>query len=263
MADFSAKDVQRLRQTTGAGMMDAKRALTEAAGDFEVAAKWLREKGLAQQEKRKDRENTEGTVAVGTAAGAVAIAQLRSETDFVAKNPDFKGLVEEIAQRVAAEGDDAIDQLTSRIDDLKVSLKENIELGEVVRFEAAPGNVLSHYLHVQNERGVNAVLVELAGGTEEQARELAMHVAFARPPYLARPDVPETEIAEKRQEYENISRNEGKPEQALPKIVEGRLGGFYREVCLLEQKFVKDEKQTVEQYLGDAKVVRFAQVEIG
>lgn len=263
MSDFTAKDVQALRQATGAGMMDAKRALQENDGDSEAAAKWLREKGLADTKKRQDRANDQGAVAVATGDDTAAIVELKSETDFVAKSDQFKALAQELADLVAANGEDAAEQKKDEIDELKVTLKENIELGRIVRFEAAPGNVLDSYLHVQNERGVNAVLVELAGGDLELAHDITVHIAFARPEYLTRDEVPADQVAEERKALEDLTRAEGKPEQALEKIVEGRLGGWYADRALLDQKFVRDEKQTVAKHLGDAEVVRFAQVVVG
>ena len=263
MADFTAKDVQRLRQQTGAGMMDAKNALQETSGDFEAAAKLLRERGLASTSKRSDRENAQGAVAVALTDNAGAIVQLRSETDFVAKSPDFVKLVQELADLVAEKGEGAVAERQDDVDSLKVTLKENIDLGQVVRFEAAAGAVIDSYLHIQNDRGVNAVLVELQGGTKEQAHDVAVHIAFARPEYLSRDEVPAEAVEEARKELEAISRNEGKPEAALPKIVEGRMNGWYKERVLVDQSFAKDEKQTVAQVLGDAKVTRFSQVTIG
>ncbi len=265
MADFDAKDVKRLRDQTGAGMMDAKRALTSSDGDFEAAARWLREQGLAAQQKRADRENAEGAVALAVDDSVAAIVELRSETDFVAKSPEFTRLADDLAAAVAAGGEEAVAELAGRLDDLKVTLKENLEVGRVVRVEAAEGNVLDTYLHVQNGRGKNAVVVELAGGDPALAHEVAVHIAFARPRHLRRDEFPADVVAAKRAELEALSRNEGKPEAALPKIVEGRLSGFFKEApggALLDQAFVKDEKQTVAQALGGASVVRFVQVEI-
>ncbi|HUQ38922.1 MAG TPA: translation elongation factor Ts [Acidimicrobiales bacterium] len=263
MAEFTAKDVQRLRQVTGAGMMDAKKALTENGGDFETSAKWLREKGLASSAKRADRDASEGAVAVASAPAGAAIVELRSETDFVAKSDQFKNLAAELAELVAADGDDAVAKRQTEIDDLKVTLKENIDIGRVVRFEARPGAVVDTYLHIQSGRGKNAVMVELEGGDESLAHDIALHIASSRPRYLRREDVPEAEIQAERDTLEGITRNEGKPEAAVPKIVEGRMNGFFKDSCLLEQSFVKDEKQTVQQILGGATVTRFAQVEIG
>jgi elongation factor Ts len=266
MTDFSAKDVKALRDQTGAGMMDAKRALTENDGDFGAAARWLREKGLAAQEKRADRHNAEGAVALAVHGDVVAIVELRCETDFVAKSSSFTELADELAAAVAERGEEVTSELAGRLDDLKVTLKENLEIGRVVRLEAAPGNVLDTYLHVQNDRGKNAVAVELADGDRSLAHDIAVHIAFARPAHLRREEFPPEVVAAKREELENLSRNEGKPEQALPKIVEGRMNGFFKERpggALLDQPFVKDESQSVAQVLDGASVVRFAQVEVG
>ena len=263
MAEFTAKDVQRLRQVTGAGMMDAKKALTENDGDFEAASKWLREKGLASSAKRSDRENTEGAVAAVVAEEGAAIVELRCETDFVAKSPQFVELADELAALVAAKGEGAVAERQDQIDDLKVSLKENIDVGRVVHIPAKPGVVLDSYLHIQSDRGKNAVLVALEGGDQSLAHDIALHIASNRPRYLSRDEVPESEVAAERETLEAITRNEGKPDAAVPKIVEGRMNGFFKDVCLLEQSFVKDEKRTIQQVLGDATVARFAQVEIG
>jgi elongation factor Ts len=263
MAEFTAKDVQRLRQSTGAGMMDAKKALEENNGDFEEAATWLREKGLASSAKRADRESSEGAVSLARSGDVAALVELRSETDFVAKSPEFVSLADELAQLVADKGDDAVATKADAVDNLKVTLKENISLGRVVRFEAAPGNVLDTYLHVQSDRGVNGVLVELKGGSQELAHDVAVHIAFARPTYLRREEVPEADVEAEKKTLEAISRNEGKPEAALPKIIEGRINGWFKERVLLEQPYAKDDKQTISQLVGDAQIVRFAQIEIG
>lgn len=263
MPDFTAKDVQALRQATGAGMMDAKRALEENGGDAEAAAKWLRERGLAKAGAREDRDNSQGTVAIAEHDGAAAIAELKCETDFVAKSDQFSNLVQEIAALVAAEGEEAASTKAEAIDDLKVVLKENIELGRVVRIEAADGNVVDTYIHRQDGRGVLGVIVELEGGTEELAHDIAVHVAFTKPGYLTRDEVPADAVAKQREEFTDLTRAEGKPEAALDKIVEGRLTGWFKERVLLEQSFVKDEKQTISKLLGDAKIARFALVAIG
>ena len=265
MADFTAIDVKRLRDQTGAGMMDAKKALTTCEGDAEAAASWLRERGLAAQDKRSERESSEGAVALAVHDSTAAIVELRSETDFVAKAPEFTGLADDIAAAVAERGEGAAGEFDDRLDDLKVTLKENIRLGRVVRIAAAEGNVLDTYLHVQNDRGKNAVVVELAGGDRALAHDVAIHIAFARPAHLTRDEFPPEVVASRRKELEALTRNEGKPEQALGKIVEGRMQGFFKGVpggALLDQPFVKDEKQSVGHALGPATVVRFSQVEI-
>ena len=263
MPDFTAKDVQALRQSTGAGMMDAKKALQENAGDAEAASKWLREKGLAKSAAREDRDNSQGTVAVSLVDGVAAIAQLKCETDFVAKSDQFASLVQEIATIVAIEGEDAASKKAEAIDDMKVLLKENIELGQIVRFEAGDGNVIDSYIHRQDGRGVLGVIVELQGGTVELAHDIAVHVAFSKPKYLTNDEVPAAEVEAERETLTSITKAEGKPEAALGKIVEGRLGAWFKDQVLIDQPYVKDDKQTIAQLLGGASIVRFAQVSIG
>ncbi len=263
MPEFTAKDVQKLRQLTGVGMLDAKKALEETGGDIDRAITLLREQGKASQAKRADRDASEGAVAIGRADGVASIVQLRSETDFVAKSDQFVALVSSLADQVASKGESAIDERSDEIDNLKLTLKENISVGQVVRIDAPPGGVVDSYLHTQAGRGVNAVIVALDGGTTELAHDIAAHIAFARPLYISRDEVPESEVAAERETVEKIARNEGKPEAALSKIVEGRLGGWYKERVLLDQPYVKDEKQTIAKLLGSATVVRFAQIVVG
>ena len=260
---ISAKDVQRLRQMTGAGMMDCKKALEDTDGDVEKAATALREKGLASSAKREDRESSQGAVAVKITDAGSAIVEIRCETDFVAKSDAFKGLVDELAALVAAKGPDATSEKSSQIDDLKVTLKENIELGRMVHYAANPATVVDSYLHVQNERGVLGVLVEAEGISQEIAHDIAVHIAFAKPDYLTRDEVPADDVEAERKTLEAQTRNEGKPEAALPKIVEGKLNGFFKERVLLEQGFAKDDKQSVQQVIGEGKIVRFAWVKVG
>ena len=271
MAEFSAQDVKRLRDATGVGMMDAKKALTENDGDFETATQWLLEKGLAKSAERSDRENVEGAVAIGTAGRAISAVLLKSETDFVAKSPEFTKLVQDAADLVAAEGEDAIATLQPRLDELKISLKENLDWGRAVRFDPAEGNPTDTYLHVQSDRGVNGVLVELAGGDADLAHQVALHIAFSKPTVLTRDEVDPAEVEEQKALFLKMTQDEGKPEQAWPKIVEGRLKGWYARLgepgkpggVLLDQPWYDDDKQTVAQALGDARIVRFAQVLIG
>jgi elongation factor Ts len=260
---FTAKDVQALRQATGAGMMDAKRALEANDGDMDEAKQWLREKGLAASAKRDDRENAQGLVALVVVGNVGALVKLKCETDFVASSDLFKAEADILAKLVVAGGEDAVATRSAQLDDLKITLKEKIELGDVVRFEAADENILDSYVHMQGGRGVNAVLVEMAGASQSLVHDVAVHIAFARPKYLSRNDVPADVVDKERQTLETISRNEGKPDAALPKIIEGRLNGFFKEVALLDQPYAKDDKQSVAQVIGAATIVRFAQVEIG
>src|SRR5260370_360045 len=150
MSDFTAQDVKALRDATGAGMMDAKRALVENAGDAEAATQWLRERGLGKAAERAGRDNAEGAVAVARAGDSAALVELKSETDFVAKSPDFVGLLDKLAGAVAADGEGAVETFKDAIDDLRLTLKENIEVGKVVRIAAEPGQVLESYVHNQN-----------------------------------------------------------------------------------------------------------------
>ena len=257
---ISAKDVQALRQATGAGMMDAKRALEETDGDFDAAAKSLREKGLAKSVDRSDRENTQGAVAVAADDRAAVIVELKCETDFVAKSPEFLPVLDQLAAAVLADGEGAVEARKDQIDDLKVTLKENIEVGRVVRVELAAGQAVDTYLHKQEGRGVNAVIVVLDGGDAALAHEIAVSAAFSKPRYLSRDEVPQAEADEERATLEGITRAEGKPEQAIEKIVDGRLNAWYKDQALLEQPYAKDDKQTITQLLGDATIARFAQV---
>jgi elongation factor Ts len=258
---FTAKDVQALRQATGAGMMDAKRALEETSGDFDAAAKSLREKGLAKSVDRSDRENAQGAVAVGRGDGVAVIVELKCETDFVAKSEEFLAVLEQLVDAVV--GGDGVDAQKDRVDDLKVKLKENIDVGRVVRVEVGPDQAADTYLHKQEGRGVNAVIVVLDGGDEELAHEIAVSAAFSKPRYLHRDEVPAEDAATERETLIGITRAEGKPEQALEKIVEGRLNAWYKDQVLLEQPYAKNDKQSITQLLGDASIARFAQVYIG
>ena len=260
---FSAQDVKALRESTGAGMMDCKKALQETDGDIDAAKQFLREKGLAASAKRDDRDNNQGVVAIKVDGGVGAIVQLKSETDFVAGSDQFKDEAASLLDLVAANGTEAIAERTAELEELKITLKEKIELGDVVRFEAADGNTIGHYEHIQGGRGVNGVLVEMTGASDELAHDVAVHIAFARPKYLTRDEVPAEVVEAERQTLTTLTINEGKPEQAVPKIVEGRLNGFFKDVCLLEQPYAKDDKQSVAQIIGDSSIVRFAQVEIG
>jgi elongation factor Ts len=260
---ITAKDVMTLRQATGVGMMDAKKALEANDGNMEEATKWLRVQGLASAAKRADREAGEGAVAVVRSGNVAAIVEMRCETDFVAKSDQFTTLVDEMAARVAANGVEAVAEFQSEIETMLTTLKENISVGRVYRLEAGAGEVVDTYIHQQSGRGVNAVAVVLKDGDEELAHEVAVHIAFAKPSYLNREDVPAADVEAERQTVTQISLNEGKPEAALPKIIEGRLNGWFKERVLNEQAYVKDEKQSVAQFLGKASISAYAQAVIG
>jgi elongation factor Ts len=262
MADITAQDVKALRDATGAGMKDAKNALVEADGDRDKAAQILRQKGLSKVATLEDRENNQGTVAIARDGNVAAMVQLKSETDFAGKSEDFVALVQKMADAVLADGEAGVEKLADDLDTLRVTKRENIELGTVVRFEAADGSVLDTYLHRQDGRGVNGVLLEVVGADPEAVREISLHIAFAKPVALTRDEIDPELVDKARESFEELTRKEGKPEQAVPKIVEGRLNSWYAERVLPEQG-VFGEKETVQQRLGDATITRFAQAVIG
>lgn len=262
MAEITAKDVKALRDATGAGMMDAKKALVEADGDMERAARILREKGLTKVATLEDRENNQGAVAIARDGDTVAMVELKAETDFSAKAPDFVALTQRLADAVLAGGADAVSSLSEELDSLRISKKENIEVGRVVRFEAAEGNVLDSYLHTQDGRGTTGVVLEVSGVDAELAHEISLHIAFAKPSALSRDEIDADLVARAREGFEELTRKEGKPEAAVPKIVEGRLGSWFAERVLPEQGMF-GEKETVQQRIGGGSIVRFALATIG
>jgi elongation factor Ts len=279
VGDYSAKDVAALRKQTGAGMMDCKKALDACNGDVEKGKDWLREQGLAGGGSRAGRAAEQGAVEVLVEGDVAALVELSCETDFVAKGDDFRAMVSALARQVAAHGDadlggQAFDASTvaDAITLLSGKLGEKVELGRVVRYESADG-ILDGYKHTQNERGTIGVLVELAGvdpsdpKAREIAHDIALHIASAAPRYLTRDDVPADAIEKERSVLEALTRNEGKPENAIPKIVEGRLGGYFKQVALAEQPFVREPKTTVAKLLealgAEATVRRFARVKVG
>jgi elongation factor Ts len=269
MANFTAADVKRLRELTGAGMLDCKNALAESEGDFDKAVEALRIKGAKDVGKRAERATAEGLVA----AKDGALIELNSETDFVAKNAEFQKVAEEIvaaaakskaadvdAVKVASIGDKTVEQV---IAELSAKIGEKLELRRVAYFDGT----VETYLHKRAADlppGVG-VLVEYTGGDADAAHAVALQIAALKARYLTRDDVPEDVVASERRIAEETSRAEGKPEQALPKIVEGRLGGFFKDVVLLEQPSVSDSKKTVKALLDEAgvTVTRFVRFEVG
>lgn len=268
---IAAADVKKLRDATGAGMMDAKRALTEADGNFERAGEILRITGAAKAAKRgAEREASAGLVA----NHGSAIVELNSETDFVAKNEHFVALAEELAAAADAAKPATTEEfahhtlasgktVAQTIGDLAAVIGEKIELGRVASFD---GQVAT-YMHrrASDLPPAVGVLVEFEGDNAVAARGAAMQIAAMRPRYLTRADVPADIVAKEREIAEATAREEGKPEQALSKIIEGRVNGFFKEVVLLEQSSVQDNKKTVKAFLDEAGVTikRFAHIEIG
>ena len=276
MANFTAADVKRLRDQTGAGMMDCKNALAEAEGDFDSAVELLRVKGVKDAGKRATRTAANGLVTAeldGTEAGV--LLELNCETDFVAKTDLFQETAAQIAAAALQAG--VFDRLSALavevrpgvtvqqlIEEAGASLKEKLELGRFARLE---GGYVDRYLHRTDAAlpPTIGVLVQLDQENKEVARDLAQQVAAARPLYLARENVPADAVEKERRFAEQITRDEGKPEQAIPKIVEGRLNSYFKEVALLEQPFVKDNKTTIKQLLAqnNLTVTGFARFQVG
>ena len=276
MANFTAADVKRLRDQTGAGMMDCKNALAETDGDIEGAVELLRLKGVKDAGKRATRTAANGLVTAELTDHSVGVLiELNCETDFVAKTDLFQQVAAEIARvaipagvfdRLALLATEARPGVTVEqlIEEAGASLKEKLELGRFARLE---GGYVDRYLHRTDAAlpPTIGVLVQLDKENKEVARDLAQQVAAARPVYLARENVPAEAVEKERRIAEQITRDEGKPEQAIPKIVEGRLNSYFKEVALLEQPFVKDNKTTIKQVLAQAgvTVTGFARFQVG
>lgn len=269
MPNYTAADVKRLRDLTGAGMLDSKNALVDADGDFDKAVELLRIKGAKDIGKRAERATAEGLVA----AKDGALIELNSETDFVAKNAEFQGLADRIvaaaaeskaadveALKAAKAGDVTVEQA---IADMSAKIGEKLELRRAVYFD---GNVET-YLHKRSADLPPAVgvLVEYTGDDKSAAHSVALQIAALKAKYLTRDEVPADVVANERRIAEETAREEGKPEQALPKIIEGRLTGFYKDVVLLDQPSVADSKKSVKALLDDAgvTVTRFVRFEVG
>ncbi len=270
MANITAADVKKLRDLTSAGMMDSKKALEEADGDFDKAVEILRVKGSAKAAKR----GAERTASAGLVATAgTALVELNCETDFVAKSDEFVAAAQQIADAAAeAKAADAEALKAARLGDstvgevvegLAVKIGEKIELGRVAVFD---GPVAS-YMHrrAADLPPAVGVLVEYDGADADAARGAAMQIAAMRPQYVSRDEVPADVVAKEREIAEATAREEGKPEQALPKIIEGRLNGYFKDVALLDQPSVQDSKKSVKAVLDAAGITvkRFARFEVG
>ncbi|PZE28944.1 MULTISPECIES: translation elongation factor Ts [unclassified Curtobacterium] len=274
MANFTAADVKTLRDRLGAGMLDSKNALVEADGDIEKAIEILRVKGLKGVAKREGRATTAGLVAATETTGAATIIELASETDFVAKNDRFIALASEVLGAVAEAGADTVEAgnaatvngqtVSDYINDNAALMGEKVELRTVARVD---GTNFAIYLHKtsQDLPPQVGVVVAYSGDDAETARSIAQHIAFADPKYLTREDVPTEAVEKERGIVEETTRAEGKPEAALPKIIEGRLNGFFKEIVLLEQGYAKDSKVSVAKVAQDAglTIEGFARVKVG
>ena len=272
---ITASQVKELREKTGAGMMDCKKVLTETNGDEEKAIELLRERGIAKAAKKSDRIAAEGLVEtyISEDGKVGVVVEVNAETDFVAKNEDFRNFVEDVAKQVALknpanveellaqpsiaeEGKTVQEVLTNKI----ATIGENMSIRRFERFET--NNLLESYIHGD---GKIAVLVEMENGTKELAKDICMQIAAARPEYLDKESVPQERLAKEMEILKAQAMNEGKPEAIAEKIVQGRLGKFYSEICLVEQEFVKDSDIKVGKLVADkgAKIVKFARFEKG
>lgn len=271
--NITASMVKDLRTQTGAGMMDCKKALVEAEGDIAKAVDILREKGLSQAAKKASRVAAEGAVgsAVSEDGKTGTILEVNCETDFVGTNEDFRNLAASIADQILAVNPADVEALLdSEIDGKKVrdlvteavaKIGENISVRRFVRYESAEGKVYS-YIHGGGKIGV---LVEMIGADDELGKDIAMQVAAANPSYLDRTQVSQAEIDHEKEVLAVEARNEGKPENIIEKMVIGRINKYYREVCLVDQEFIKDGDLTISKLLKskNASVVRFARYQLG
>jgi elongation factor Ts len=274
MADFSLEDLKTLRERLGTGMVETKNALVEAGGDLDKATELLRLKGAKGNAKRADRSTSEGLVAAKENGSTTTLIELVCETDFVAKGERFVTLGQTVLDAVVAAGATTPDEgLAAPAGDETVAdliSNEAAILGEKIvlrRVAVISGDKFAIYLHKTNKDlpPQVGVVVGYSGDDAETARSIAQHISFADPQYLSRDDVPVADVETERRIVEEISRGEGKPEAALPKIIEGRVNGFFKQVVLPEQDYARDNKQSVAKVLKDAglTVSGFARFKVG
>lgn len=263
---ISAAQVKELRDATGAPMMDAKRALQETGGDLDAARTLLREKGMAQAAKRAGRATSEGLVGYRIEGGKGTMVAVGCETEPVSKNDEFQSFAKKVLEAVHADGPGAVDALEQDRVDVSAKLGENIVVVGAERYEIGDGEIVNAYAHPPaNKIGV---LVKLEGGSEELARQLAMHISFAAPEWTTKEDVPADVVEAEKQVYLNSDELEGKPEQAKEKIVEGMLAKRFFAAqpggALTEQPWIHDTAVTVGQALADAgaRVVAFTRLSV-
>ena len=271
---ISAAMVKELREKTGAGMMDCKKVLTETDGDMEKASELLRERGIAKAAKKSGRVAAEGLVDsyLSEDKKVGSIVEINSETDFVAKNEEFKAFVKDIAKIVAIKNPSDVESLLNEkyfdtdkkvsevLTDKIATIGENLSIRRFVRFES--NGLVESYIHGE---GKIAVLVDFSKGNETTARDMCMQIAAARPEYVSENEVPEDIVNKEMEILKAQAMNEGKPAEIAEKMVKGRIGKFYSEICLLDQAFVKNPDQKVSEVLksNDCEIVRFARFEKG
>lgn len=271
----TASQVKDLREKTGAGMMDCKKVLTETDGDMEKAIELLRERGIAKAAKKSDRVAAEGIVdAYVTEDGKIgAVVEVNAETDFVAKNDEFKSFVADVAKQIALTNPANVEELLaakSIVEEDKTvqevltnkiaTIGENMSIRRFARYETT--GLVEKYIHGEGKIGV---LVELENGNSELAKDICMQIAAAKPEFLDRESVPAERVEKEMEILKAQAMNEGKPAEIAEKMVQGRIGKFYGEICLVEQDFVKNPDTKIKQLLESkgAKVIRFARFEKG
>ena len=269
MAQITAALVKELREITGAGMMDCKKALVECEGDKDKAIDYLREKGIAKAAKKAGRIASEGVVAAASDGKTACIVEINSETDFVAKNENFLALVKKIAEHIVACKPADMDALNaSQMDGKTVaevmteavaSIGEKLSLRRFEVYTTEDGQ-LATYIHMGGKIGV---IVELSGGDKTLGKDVAMQIAAAKPQCIGREDVDQEALAHEREVLRKQPLEEGKPEKIVEKMVDGRINKYYKEVCLVEQEFVKDSDKTIKDILAGVEVRRFARFEMG
>ncbi len=265
---MTTQDITKLREMTGAGMMDCKKALDESEGDMEKATEILRKKGIIKAAKRDNKIAAEGLTAIKVAGNVAAVIEVNAETDFVAKGDDFKNLVNLIAdiavkeKPATVEEAMAIPELQNKFNEAVTKIGEKIILRRLQVVEAGEGEIIGSYIHMG---GKISVLVKMAGGNEDLAKDIAMHIAGANPKYLNRESVDATEINKEKEIASEQLRAQGKPENIIENIVKGKMDKYYGEICLLEQPYVKDEEKTVGKLAEEAgaTVVAFWRYELG
>ncbi|WP_085992391.1 translation elongation factor Ts [Oceanobacillus senegalensis] len=272
---ITAKLVKELREKTGAGMMDCKKALQETDGDMEKAVDFLREKGIAKAAKKADRIAAEGSTHIEVDNNTAVLLEVNCETDFVTKNDQFKELLSNLGKHLVKEQPATVEEALQQklhgdgesvetyINTVVSKIGEKITLRRFTILTKTDNDTFGAYLHMGGRIGVLSVL---EGTTDEQVgKDIAMHVAAVNPRYISREDVNEEEVNHEREVLKQQALNEGKPEKIVEKMVEGRLGKFFQEICLLEQDFVKDPDQKVKKYVADkgASVKSFIRYEVG
>ncbi len=271
----TANLVKELREKTGAGMMDCKKVLTETDGDMEKAAELLRERGIAKAAKKSSRVAAEGLVVacISEDGKTGAVVEVNAETDFVAKNEEFKNFANDVANQVVKENPANVEELLAQkwikdssktvsevLTEKIATIGENMSIRRFVRFTS--NGLVEKYIHGEGKIGV---LVSMEGGNTELAKDICMQIAAARPEYLTRNDVPQERVAKEMEILKAQAINEGKPAEIAEKMVQGRIGKFYGEICLVDQVFVKDANMKVSDLLSSkgAKVIEFARIERG